>query len=358
MRLAMFHALNRQRVAGRSSSIPRLHLLGVGIALVMGCGGDSSPDSTDTSPDTDTVEPGDVVPDTVDTVDTDPGDLGDDTTDTSPDVPPDTATDGTDDIDTVDGTDGIGPGTIAATPGARCEPGERIGLVQIEDQGSLYVNAWVYDRTNPVYGPAEKTEGVCSFYRFVAGTAGCPDCELDKTCGRSGQCETLPLTRRDVVLELASGDSTQRFESSGDYGEVWGEVTIGKTVSLSLTFGGLEVTLGATTLPDALQGVAGTLTGDYENPESLSLSWTPVSGDSQVFTHVPMNHHVAEPTFTECATAASSGSMVIGGDMLKPLAVVTGLEFQGIEHARFAAAETPLGCVEVRFQTRAYVPLF
>jgi hypothetical protein len=35
--------------------------------------------------------------------------------------------------------------------------------------------------------------------------------------------------------------------------------------------------------------------------------------------------------------------------MLLPLAVDTGLEWQGMEHARFAAAETPSGCVEIRY---------
>jgi len=43
--------------------------------------------------------------------------------------------------------------------------------------------------------------------------------------------------------------------------------------------------------------------------------------------------------------------------MLLPLAVSTGLEFQGIEHVRFAVAETPLGCVEFRFTIFQHVDL-
>ena len=35
--------------------------------------------------------------------------------------------------------------------------------------------------------------------------------------------------------------------------------------------------------------------------------------------------------------------------MIDPLAVITGLEFQGIEHVFVAAATTPEGCVEFRF---------
>ncbi|HRE87737.1 MAG TPA: hypothetical protein PK095_01240, partial [Myxococcota bacterium] len=281
------------------------------------------PDSADTSDPTDT-----------DTTGTDTSEPGPDGDTTAPDT--------------------TGPSPIAATPGARCEPAERIGLVQIEDQGTLYASAWVHDRTNPSYGEPASATATCAFYQF-APSSPCPSCELDETCGLSGLCEPLPLVRRDVVLELAAGGSTQRLESSG---ELWGEVTLGRTVSLSLSFGDVEVTLPATTVPDPLADVAGTLSGSYDDPQGLSLTWAPVVGDTQVFTHVPMNHHVAEPTFTQCATPASTGSMQIGGDMLKPLAVSTGLEFQGIEHVRFAAAETALGCVEFRYQIRAYVPLF
>lgn len=320
-------------------SMTLLFVAAVGLAPLTACG-DDSPAKTDT----DTVE--------VDAPETQGDTHGTDWSDTEP-TPSDTP-DG--DVAGPDG-DTTAPGPIAATPGARCEPAERVGLVQIEDQGALYASAWVYDRTNPAYGPPASTTETCGFYKFAPSTP-CPSCELDETCGLSGLCSPLPLVRRDVVLELAAGDSTQRFESSGDYGELWGEVTLGKTVSLSLSFGGVEVTLPATTVPDGLADVGGTLTGDYDDPQGLSLTWTPVAGDTQVFTHVPMNHHVAEPTFTQCATPASTGTMQIGGDMLKPLAVSTGLEFQGIEHVRFAAADTALGCVEIRYQIRSYVPLF
>lgn len=330
----------------------------LGLVPAVGCG-DDSPAKTDTDAVGDTT---DTVGDTTDTVgdthgtdwsDTDP--LPPDTTDTG-DTPDGTGETDVEDTDTAE-TDTVGPGPIAATPGARCEPSERIGLVQIEDQGTLYASAWVYDRTNPVYGPAASSTETCAFYKY-APSSPCPSCELDEACGLSGLCEPLPLVRRDVVLELAHDGSSQRFESSGDYGELWGEVTLGKTFSLSLGFGEVEVTLGETTVPNALSDVTGTLAGTYDDPQGLSLAWTPVAGDTEVFTHVPMNHHVAEPTFTECATPASAGAMQIGGDMLKPLAVSTGLEFQGLEHVRFAAAETPLGCVEIRYQIRAYVPLF
>jgi hypothetical protein len=41
--------------------------------------------------------------------------------------------------------------------------------------------------------------------------------------------------------------------------------------------------------------------------------------------------------------------------MINPLAVVTGLEFQGLHHEFVAAATTPSGCVEFRFGTQIFV---
>jgi hypothetical protein len=51
---------------------------------------------------------------------------------------------------------------------------------------------------------------------------------------------------------------------------------------------------------------------------------------------------------------ASAGALHVDGSMLLPLAVATGLEFQGMDHVRFAAAETPAGCVEIRMMVSHY----
>ncbi len=67
-----------------------------------------------------------------------------------------------------------------------------------------------------------------------------------------------------------------------------------------------------------------------------------------MFTHIPINHHAGGPTFTECWVEASVHTLQVPGAMLVPLAVETGLEFQGVEHVQVAAAETPAGCVELR----------
>ena len=63
-------------------------------------------------------------------------------------------------------------------------------------------------------------------------------------------------------------------------------------------------------------------------------------------------------TFTMCVVAAAECSFEVGQAMLQPLAVSTGLEFQPVDHVRFAAAETELGCVEFRFIVRQFVSPF
>ena len=97
--------------------------------------------------------------------------------------------------------------------------------------------------------------------------------------------------------------------------------------------------------------------GGLDSPTALDLTWTPPADAGTVLTRIPINHHAGGPTFTDCAANASAGTLHVAGAMLTPLAVSTGLEFQGIAHAQSAAVETPQGCIEVRFQTSQYVDL-
>ena len=74
--------------------------------------------------------------------------------------------------------------------------------------------------------------------------------------------------------------------------------------------------------------------------------------------HDLVNELMGGLTFTECAVNASSGSLHVDEAMLTPLAVVTGLEFSAVYHTRFAAAQTPLGCVELRYSVLHVVEAF
>jgi hypothetical protein len=253
--------------------------------------------------------------------------------------------------------DGATPMEIAATPGMRCELSERIALIEItsEGGGAPYLSGAVYERTHPWYGAPELTTAACAFHRFQSGL--CPGaCAFDEQCGADGKCVKSPRARRDVELELRGGAQTQTFMASG-LGELYGAVTLaGSALAATLTFGEHTVTLVETPLAAALTGLSGTLAGGYDRPEALDLQWTgPTTGS--VYTLIPINHHAAGPTFTECMVPASARSLHVDGDMLEPLAVETGLEFQGVQHAHFAAAETPAGCVELRFTATTRVNL-
>ena len=78
----------------------------------------------------------------------------------------------------------------------------------------------------------------------------------------------------------------------------------------------------------------------------------PAKDGAFVRTTIPINHHAGGPTFTECAAPDGSGAFHADAAMINPLAVKTGLEFQGVEHVFVAAAVTPQGCVEFRFGTK------
>jgi hypothetical protein len=103
--------------------------------------------------------------------------------------------------------------------------------------------------------------------------------------------------------------------------------------------------------PGPLAGYSLNIAGTNEAPETVTVAWAPDGSDAHVFTHIPINHHAAGPTFTECTVPASAGGFVVEAPMLVPLAVVTGLEFQSVQHVRFAAANTAVGCVEFRLLT-------
>ncbi|MFO0747865.1 MAG: hypothetical protein U1F43_19700 [Myxococcota bacterium] len=250
-------------------------------------------------------------------------------------------------------------GPIAATPGARCELSERIGLVELSGDGaSIYVSATVFDRADPWYGAPELSTAACRFFHFTP--VGCGTCASDEVCAPDGHCKLAPLGRADASLTLSAGGATQTFTADAATGQMYGAVTLtGPTFALDLDFGGQHVTLGDTTMPGMVEGVGGALQGGYDHPTGLDVHWTaPASAaGSRVFTHIPINHHAGGPTFTECDVASSAASFHVDGDMLAPLAVSTGLEFQGIEHMQVARAETPQGCVEVRFQVQQYVDL-
>lgn len=254
--------------------------------------------------------------------------------------------------------DATGPTVVAAVPGARCAPATRIGRVMVYGSDfatTLDAAVEVNDRAPTwLLGP-KLTDASCSFFEQLP-PAFCGTCPDGTICTPDGSCQTLPVPVPDVVLTLRTADASQVFATTGALGGAWGAVTLpGRAFAVEVSWGDLTVTLGPTAVPDVLEGATQTLAGSYDEPTALDLTWTPPQDGATVFTHIPINHHAAGATYTECAVEAAVGALHVDGAMLVPLAVETGLEFQGIEHVRFAAAETPAGCVDVLFQVHQYV---
>jgi hypothetical protein len=312
-------------------------------AAIAGCvaGGEAGP--ADPHPE-ETVA--DVAPDASPDLPSDvtPGDAADTDVESTPDVAPEEAAQ---------------PTTFAATPGHRCAPAERVGLVLVsasEWSPGLDASATVWDRPNPWLAAPALADASCAFHQYAPGF--CESCPEGQVCGLDSACTTAQAEAAGAVLTLSIGGEEQAFPDSSPDPGLWGQVTLpGRTFAVELAWSGITVTLAETTVPSGVAGLSGTMTGGYDSPEAVDLKWTPPAEGGEIHTNIPINHHASGPTFTECAVDAAAGKLHVDGAMLKPLAVVTGLEFQGIEHVRFAAADTPLGCVEIRFQAMQYVSL-
>ena len=245
-------------------------------------------------------------------------------------------------------------GPVSATIGERCPLTERVGLVSISEGR---VNAFMFDRTDPLIGAPALTDPSCAFHEYRPAQP-C-SCSGDELCGIDGVCTAPPLRATDGRLVLEAAGERQLFTADPTLGDLGGEITLsGTAFTLEVTAFGQTVTLEqATEVPGEIASLTATLTGTYDSPEAIDASWdTFVSG--HVFTHIPINHHAGGATFTECAVDTASGALRVERPMLEPLAVSTGLEFQSFDHTRFAAAETARGCVEIRFSSQQFISLF
>lgn len=273
------------------------------------------------------------------------------------DLAPDTAQDVEQEVTDV-GPDIVTPTQYQAVPGERCTPANRVGEVVVtayDYSPSLETYANISDRTNLWAPDVSLTSETCVFYKEKPA-AFCDTCLNGTLCAPDGTCQEVAVPASDVVIKLSAGEETQTIEPQG--GGTWGTVSLaGRSFSVQVQWSGWTVTLEETTVPDALANLTGTLAGGYDQPTALDLTWTPPASGGLLFTHIPINHHASGPTYTECAAEASTGSLHVDGAMLKPLAVITGLEFQGVQHVRFAAAQLPVGCLEFRFESQQYVNL-
>ena len=242
-----------------------------------------------------------------------------------------------------------------AVPGARCALAERVGLVEIS--AGKVVRADLYDRSDPWITDPAVTDSSCALHSFVPQQ--CSSCAEDQICDIDGRCVAIPRRDLDGRLVVRAGGQEQTFAAEPATGDLGGAITLpGASFAVEVVAFGQEVTLEAeTSVPDPLPNFSASLRGTYDAPEGVDATWDAVAEGSHLFTRIPVNHHAAGPTFTECAASGAAGTLAISQPMLEPLAVGTGLEFQGFDHIRFAAAETSRGCVEFRFTQRQSVGL-
>jgi hypothetical protein len=250
-------------------------------------------------------------------------------------------------------------GPYAAVLGQLCPVESTIGVVQLEGFPAPYVQVALYDRTDPWIGEAELSTPTCEFHHYTAG--GCPACQADEVCGLKAACVPERRTIKDAKLLVSSGAAHREYAADPKLGGIYSELDIGDAASsyaMTLSWGDIEVTLEE--MPVASQNLANaavTIEGQSAKPGALDAKWKPSAKAAGAFvrSRIPINHHAGGPTFTECAAPESAGAFHADAPMIDPLAVVTGLEFQGLEHVFVAAASTPAGCIEFRFGARLLV---
>jgi hypothetical protein len=262
-------------------------------------------------------------------------------------------TDETDDTQVIDTDDG----TYIAVPGAVCDLADRIGRISLTGYGgALNLSGRVHDRANPWMGAPALSTSTCDFHQFVPGACGV--CPTGEVCGVSGGCVPEQRSLKDLTVTVTSDGRSEVFTANAVTGDLSGSVTVGgpgDLLALEIEGAQFAITLVPMLAPDGeLTGVSVLAEGDYDSPGALTASWTPTSDDSFVGSLIPINHHASGPTFTSCLAPGSSGQFAADADMVNPLAIITGLEFQGLEHVSVAAATTPAGCVEVWMGTQVF----
>jgi hypothetical protein len=213
------------------------------------------------------------------------------------------------------------------------------------------VQVRLYDRPDPWIGEAELSTSTCEFHHYEPGV--CSTCKVSEVCSLESVCVPEPRTVRDAILRVSSGGSEREYTADPMLGGISSMLDIGNAASsyaMTLTWGDVEVQLDAMEVAGReLADAAVRIEGDYAAPGALDVTWSPSGESAFVRSRIPINHHAGGPTFTDCAAPESAGKLHADATMVNPLAVQTGLEFQGLLHQFVAAASTPAGCVEFRF---------
>ena len=256
------------------------------------------------------------------------------------------------------GAGGAPSGPVKAVMGQLCPIEETIGIVQLSGFPSPYVQVSLHDRPDPWIGEPELSTSTCDYHHYEPGACGA--CEAGEVCSIDSACVPEQRTVKDATLKVKTGASERQYQADPKLGGIYSMVDIGNasaSYAMTLSWADVEVQL------DAMPVASGTLTdaavsieGDSSAPGALEATWKPSQQGAFVRSRIPINHHAGGPTFTACAALESAGKFHADAAMVNPLAVITGLEFQGLQHEFVAAANTPQGCVEFRFGEQ--IPIF
>jgi hypothetical protein len=260
------------------------------------------------------------------------------------------------------GHTGDSGGEVRVEPGGWCAPEDALGLAQITDTSygapALWVQVW--DGTDPWVGAPVEETATCAFRSTPP--ADCGGCDPGEVCAPDGSCVPERRTVKDLTAEVTVGSDTWSFDTDPVLGQLYAALdpaAEGAPIGLTLAWGGAAVTLPPMAIASGdLRRLHVTVaSSDFSHPGALDATWTPPPDGGVVRCRIPINHHAAGATFTECVTPASSGGFHATATMIDPLAVITGLEFQGVEHWQTAAVHLPEGCLDVRFGRQWYVPV-
>lgn len=239
---------------------------------------------------------------------------------------------------------------IHTPDGVFCSPETLVGHIAVQrypgSNASFF--AQIYDAPSPWIGAPTEESAACGYHSYESNTCG--GCAAGEQCAVSGECVPTPRTLKDLDLSVVA-DGQSSTHSADPQGLIWGQLGTETRFSFSLS-GALSIETDEMVLPEGITPRV-TSEGDYDTPGDLTVSWTG-STEGWVRTEIPINHHANSPTFTTCQASAEQGGFEVPGAMVNPLAVSTGLEFQGLHHGSFAAVETEAGCVQISVVNQVY----
>ena len=242
-----------------------------------------------------------------------------------------------------------------AVSGESCDPTERVGWISLTPSNDqVWVNGVVMDAPDPFTGLPVLDNGACAYHRYDASV--CAQCPDGLYCGADGTCALPVGAVADTRVEVSVAGERWDIEADPVTGLLNGQVSdLDQAYAMEIAFGRDRVSVPAMPIARGDVSVSVTVEGSSEAPGALEASWTPFDDGSVVRSEIPINHHAQPGTFTLCEAGAEVGGFLADAEMIEPLAVITGLEFQGVEHLHVASAQTSSGCLELRFGTSQHV---